>query len=152
MESAAADCAAFDETVVFLSHFKNLKDPRQQGKVDYPLDEILLLCLLAVLAGVETFVDIALFGRKELELLRRFRPFEKGTPAHDHLGDILAVLDAEQFQRCFVAWVAAQTGTPEGVIAIDGKTARRLAGRRVTTRRSIWSPPSRHASAWCSGR
>src|SRR6202040_1969111 len=49
----------------------------------------------------------------------------KGTPAHDHLGDIPAVLDPEQFQRCFVAWVAALTGTPEGVISVDGKTVRR---------------------------
>ena len=95
----------------------------------YPLDEILLLCLLAVLAGAETFVDIALFGCKKRELLRRFRPFKDGTPAHDHLGDILAVLDAEQFQRCFVAWVAALTGAPEGVLAIDGKTLRR-SGRK----------------------
>ena len=125
MEDATTDCAAFDETVVFLSYFKDLKDPRQQGKVSYPLDEILLLCLLAVLAGAETIVDIALFGRKKLELLRRFRPFKDGTPSHDHLGDILAVLDAGHFQRCFVAWVAALTGTPEGVIAIDGKTSRR---------------------------
>ncbi len=125
MVDAATDCAAFAETVVFLSYFKDLRDPRQQGKVAYPLDEILLLCLLAVLAGAETFVDIALFGHKKLGLLRRFRPFAEGTPAHDHLGDILAALDAGQFQRCFIAWVAALTGASEGVIAIDGKTVRR---------------------------
>ena len=125
MEGTTADCAAFDETVVFLSHFKELEDPRQQGKVDYPLEEILLLCLLAVLAGADTVTDISLFGRKKLDLLRRLRPFAKGTPAHDHLGDILAVLDPAQFQRCFVAWVAALTGTPEGVISVDGKTVRR---------------------------
>ena len=125
MDGATTDCGAFDETVVFLSDFKDLQDPRQQGKVSYPLDEILLLCLLAVLAGAEAFTEIALFGVKKLEFLRRFRPFKDGTPAHDHLGDILAVLDAEQFQRCFVAWVAALTGAPEGVIAIDGKTVRR---------------------------
>jgi len=125
MDGATTDCGAFDETVVFLSHFKDLRDPRQQGKVSYPLDEILLLCLLAVLAGAEAFTEIALFGVKKLEFLRRFRPFKDGTPAHDHLGDILAVLDAEQFQRCFVAWVASLTGAPEGVIAIDGKTVRR---------------------------
>ena len=130
MEVATTDCAAFEEAGVFLSHFKDLKDPRQQGKVSYPLDEILLLCLLAVLAGAETIVDIALFGRKKLDLLRRFRPFKDGTPAHDHLGDILAVLDAEQFQRCFVAWVAALTGAPEGVVAIDGKTVRRSGRKR----------------------
>jgi predicted transposase YbfD/YdcC len=125
----ATDCAAFDETVVFLRYFKDLQDPRQQGKIAYPLDEILLLCLLAVLAGAECFTEIALFGTKKLALLRRFRPFKDGTPAHDHLGDILATLDAEQFQGCFAAWVAAVTGVPEGVVAIDGKTSRR-SGRK----------------------
>src|SRR5271157_3843101 len=125
MDGTKADCSAFDETVVFLSYFNDLQDPRQPGKVTYPLAEVLLLCLLAVLAGAESFTEIALYGTKKLEFLRRFRPFKDGTPAHDHLGDILAVLDAEQFQRCFVAWVAAQTGVPAGVIAIDGKTVRR---------------------------
>jgi predicted transposase YbfD/YdcC len=129
MEDVATS-EAIVESVVFLEHFRDLSDPRQRGKVIYPLDEILLLCLLAVLAGAETITDIALFGRKKLELLRRFRPFANGTPAHDHLGDILAVLDPEQFQRCFVAWVAALTGKPEGVIAIDGKTVRRSGQKR----------------------
>ena len=125
MDDVATDGAAFAEAVVFLGHFKDLQDPRQQGKVSYPLDEVLLLCLLAVLAGAECFTEIALFGVKKLALLRRFRPFKDGTPAHDHLGDILAALDAGQFQRCFVAWVATLTGVPAEVIAIDGKTVRR---------------------------
>src|SRR6516162_2254875 len=102
-----------------------MPDHRQQGNVDYPLAEILLLCLLAVLAGAEAFTDIARFGEKKIELLRRFRPFRNGTPSHDHLGDIFATLDAKAFQRCFVAWVAAMTKTAEEVIAIDGKTSRR---------------------------
>src|SRR5208337_1982764 len=108
---------------------RDMPNPRQPGKVTYPLDEVLLLCLLAVLAGAETFVDIARFGAKKLALLRRFRPFHDGTPSHDHLGDIFAALDAEQFQRCFVAWVAALSGVPEGVVAIDGKTVRRSGGK-----------------------
>jgi predicted transposase YbfD/YdcC len=124
-DGAVADCGAFEEAVVFLSYFKDLPDHRQAGKVMYPLDEVLLLSLLAVLAGAETFVDIARFGTKKLELLRRFRPFADGTPSHDHLGDIFASLDAEAFQRCFVAWVVALTGAAIGVIAIDGKTSRR---------------------------
>jgi len=125
MDGGAADCGAFGEAVSFLSHFRDMPDPRQRGKVTYPLDEVLLLCLLAVLAGAETFVDIARFGEKKLELLRRFRQFRDGTPSHDHLGDIFATLDAEQFQRCFVSWVASLTGAPAEVIAIDGKTSRR---------------------------
>ena len=125
MDEDAGIIAALAETTVFLSYFKELPDHRQAGKVTYPLDEILLFSLLAVLAGAETFVDIARFGEKKLTLLRRFRPFRDGTPAHDHLGDVFATLDAQAFQRCFVAWVAALTKTPAEVIAIDGKTLRR---------------------------
>jgi len=130
MDATLRDSGGLGESVVFLRHFKDLPDPRQCGKVMYPLDEILLLCLLGVLAGSETFVDIARFGSKKLELLRRLRPFRDGTPSHDHLGDIFASLDAECFQRCFVAWVTWLTGAPlvgvaPEVIAIDGKTSRR---------------------------
>jgi predicted transposase YbfD/YdcC len=130
MADSATDCGAIYEATAFLSHFNDLPDHRQRGKVLYPLDEVLLLSLLAVLAGAETFVDIARFGDKKLDLLRRFRPFHDGTPAHDHLGDIFAALDAEHFQRCFVAWVASVTGVPAGVIAIDGKTVRRSGHKR----------------------
>jgi predicted transposase YbfD/YdcC len=125
MDDMADEGGAVVEAVTFLKYFRDLPDHRQAGKVTYPLDEVLLLCLLAVLAGADTFVDIARFGAKKVDLLRRFRPFHDGTPSHDHLGDIFATLDADQFQRCFIAWVASLTGVPEGVIAIDGKTVRR---------------------------
>ena len=125
MERTAGEFEAISEAIVFLDYFRDLPDPRQLGKVTYPLDEVLLLCLLAVLGGAETFVDIARFGEKKIGVLRRFRPFRDGTPSHDHLGDIFATLEAEAFQRCFVAWVAALTGVPADVIAIDGKTLRR---------------------------
>ena len=150
MDGAPAPSDSLAEAVVFLSHFKDLHDPRQRGKVCYPLEEILLLCLLAVLAGAETITDIAVFGVKKRDLLRRFRPFRDGTPTHDHLGDILAALDAEQFQRCFAAWVAASLGIPEGVIAIDSLPLRRRGGRPPADRGanararapSTWCPPS----------
>jgi predicted transposase YbfD/YdcC len=125
MERSSTETGALGEAVVFLHHFKDMRDHRQAGKVVYPLDEVLLLSLLAVLAGADGFTDIARFGTKKIELLRRFRPFVDGTPPHDTLGDIFAALDAGAFQRCFVHWVAALTQTPAEVIAIDGKTLRR---------------------------
>jgi hypothetical protein len=125
MDGDAGIFAARGEALVFLNHFKDLPDPRQAGKVVYRLDEVLLLCLLAVLGEAETFVDIALFGEKKLALLRRFRPFRDGTRSHDQFGDIIATLDAVKFQQCFVSWVASLTGAAADVIAIDGKTLRR---------------------------
>jgi hypothetical protein len=51
-----------------------MSDSYQYGKVTYPLDEVLLLLLRAVLVGAETFVDIARFSNKKLDL-RRSWPF-----------------------------------------------------------------------------
>jgi predicted transposase YbfD/YdcC len=117
------------ETTVFLGYFKDMPDRRQAGKVSYRLDEVLLLALVATLAGAEGFTDIARFGQKKLDLLRRFLPFANGTPSHDHLGDIFASLDPQAFRRCFVSWVAGLTRAAPEVIAIDGKTSRR-SGRK----------------------
>lgn len=125
MTDADGTLGAVRETTVFLSHFEDLPDYRQKGKVAYPLDEVLLLMLAAALAGADTIADMARFGRARLSFLRRFRLFENGTPSHDQLGIILARLDPVAFQRCFVAWTAAQTKTSAEVIAIDGKTVRR---------------------------
>ena len=130
MEEAEGGSGALGEAIVFLNYFADLPDPRQPGKVSYPLKEVLFLCLLAVLAGAEAITDIARFGERKLEFLRRFLPFHHGTPAHDHLGDILATLDAEKFQQCFVAWVAALTGISTEVIALDGKTSRRSGSKK----------------------
>src|SRR6202142_3526797 len=127
---AVAGSAAYGEAIVFLGCFRDFPDPRQRGKVIYPLEEVLLLCLLAVLAGAETFVDIARFGQKKIAFLRRFLPFRDGTPSHDHLGDIFATLDATEFQRRFIAWVAKLIGVSADVVAIDGKTLRGSAHKK----------------------
>jgi hypothetical protein len=47
-----ADLSVY-ESVVFLQHFEAMDDPRQSGKVRYPLDKILLLCLAAVISGAK---------------------------------------------------------------------------------------------------
>jgi len=72
---AALSAEVQSESAAFLTCFDALLDPRQSGKVIYPLNEVLLLSLLATLAGAETFVEIALLGIKKRELLRRFLPF-----------------------------------------------------------------------------
>lgn len=74
MDEVAHGCGAVYEVVAFLKHFSDLPDHQQAGKVTYSLDEVLLLSLLAVLAGADTFVDIARFGAKKIELLRHPSP------------------------------------------------------------------------------
>ena len=116
---------AYDQVVGWLEHFEDLDDPRQSGKVAYPLNEMLLQCLLAVLAGADGWVEVALFGKRKLDFLRRFAAFEHGTPSHDQFGNLFSALDAEAFQGCFIAWVASLTKLGHDIVAIDGKTLRR---------------------------
>ena len=86
---------------------------------------MLLQCLLAVIAGAESWVETAAYGKRKLEFLRRFAAFAEGTPSHDQFGNLFAALDAEAFQGCFIAWVASVTKHGAEIVAIDGKTLRR---------------------------
>lgn len=127
-----------------LEHFSALKDPRQQWRVLYPLDEILLLVLCATLAGMEDFVEIRLWGEERLDFLRRFLPYDRGVPSHDTLNDVINALEPELFKSCFLAWVdGLRDGAPD-IIAIDGKTSRR------THDRSKGRAPLHLVSAWAS--
>lgn len=109
----------------FLEHFAALEDGRQQSKVHFPLDEVLLLVLCGVISGANGWVEIATWGKKKLSFLRRFLPYTYGTPSHDQLGNIFAALDAKQFQECFINWVASLKKVLREVVAVDGKTLRR---------------------------
>ena len=108
----------------FLTHFEEVEDPRQATKIVHPLDEVLLLVPCAVISGAQGWTSIALYGKRKLPLPRRFLPFEAGTPGHDQSGILFSRLDTEQFQQCFIAWIASLHDMPEGVVGVDGKPLR----------------------------
>ena len=130
--------------IEFIEHFKLMEDFRQATKVLYSLDEILLLALCGVLCGADGWVEIAAFGQKKQDFLRRFLPFVNGTPSHDQLGYVFKRLDEDQFQQCFINWVASLQKGIKGVVAIDRKTLRRSFDK-------AGSKGAIHmVSAWCS--
>ena len=73
-----ADFGLIAETASFLCYFSTLPDSRQAGKVVYPLDEVLLLSLLAVLAGADSFAGIARFGERNRGCCVGFCPLRMG--------------------------------------------------------------------------
>lgn len=127
----------------FLDHFADIKDPRQQGKVLYPLNEIFILLLCAVLSNANDFESIATYGEERIEFLRRFAPFKNGIPRHDTISNILSVLNPKQFQECFFNWTNSLIGSLQGVVAIDGKVLRGSfdgsAGQAAIHMISAWS-------------
>ena len=113
-----------------LDHFSALDDGRQQAKVLYPLPEIVLLLVCATLAGADDFVEIQLWGGKNLGFLRRFCRYEHGIPSHDTLGEVIRSLDPVSFKACFTSWVEGLRESEPDIIAIDGKTSRRSHARK----------------------
>lgn len=125
-------------------HFSALEDPRQQAKVLYPLPEILLLLLCATLAGADDFVEMQLWGGKNLGFLRRFCPYAHGIPSHDTLGEVIRAVDPGLFKACFASWVEGLRESEPDIIAIDGKTSRRTHARKKGRE------PLHLVSAWAS--
>ena len=111
--------------LALLDHFSALDDPRQAGKVVYPLPEVLLVVLCATLAGAQNFVEISHWARRKLEFLRRLLPFRRGVPSHDTLNDVVNALDAHTFAQAFTAWVESLREAEPDIVAIDGKSSRR---------------------------
>ena len=120
------------QTPPFSEHFAALPDPRTR-RADYPLQELLLVAVCAILCGADNWVDVAEFGEAKLEWLRRILPFENGVASHDAFGRVFALLDAAAFEACFIAWMSSLCPALEGAVPVDGKTVRRShgAGRKA---------------------
>jgi predicted transposase YbfD/YdcC len=110
--------------------FAELEDPRSGNAQRHELDEIMMIALVAMLCGAESCVDMALFGRSKEPLLRRFLRLPGGIPSHDTFSRIFRLLDPATFEACFGRYLRALSERVEGVVAIDGKTARRSFDRQ----------------------
>ena len=106
-------------------HFAELTDPRRR-EVTYPLINIVVIAVCAVVCGADDFVAIAEFGRKKRRWLARFLDLRNGIPSHDRFNAILAAIKPVEFEKCLLSWITALQDITDGqVIAIDGKTLRR---------------------------
>ena len=106
-------------------HFKELTDPRRRT-VTYPLINVVVIAVCAVICGANDFVGIARFGRARREWLSQFLDLKSGIPSHDRFNAIFAAIKPAEFEKCLLNWVMALHEVTEGqVIAIDGKTLRR---------------------------
>ena len=118
------------ENSLFSIHFSQLEDPRIDRRKLHSLIDIVGVSVCAVIAGADSWTDVALFGKSREKWLRTFLSLKNGIPSHDTFGRVFSLLDPQQFQKCFASWVQAVHERVKGVVAIDGKTVRRSHDRR----------------------
>ena len=123
-----------DEVVAY---FQELEDPRSEINRKHPLASVVVIALIAVLAGSSGPTAIAQWAKLKKELLASVLPLPHGVPAKDVFRRVLMVLRPEVFQSCFAAWMrslrdnaVAETGVDRPTLAVDGKTLRRSHDRQ----------------------
>jgi predicted transposase YbfD/YdcC len=106
-------------------HFAELTDPRRR-EVVYPLINVVVIAVCAVICGADDFVAIARWGRTKRDWLAKFLDLSAGVPSHDRFNAIFAAIKPAEFEKCLLRWITALHEITEGqVIPIDGKTLRR---------------------------
>lgn len=108
------------------SHFAGLSDPRQAMNQEHLLCDIVVIAVCAVICGADDWVAVADFGKAKAAWFPSFLALPHGIPAHDTFWRVFRLLDAEQFQECFLRWIQAVAQITNGqIVAIDGKKLRR---------------------------
>ena len=127
-------------------HFEDLEDPRSTVNRLHPLSSVVVIALMAVLAGANGPTAIARWAKLKEELLEEVLDLPHGVPRKDVFRRVLLALRPQAFQVCFANWLtslqakaaeaseaAGQTEATEQqprVLNVDGKTLRRSHDRK----------------------
>jgi predicted transposase YbfD/YdcC len=118
-------------------HFAELEDPRSTINQQHPLISVVVIALMAVLAGAGGPTAIAKWAALKEEFLRNALDLPNGIPRKDVFRRVLMALRPGAFQACFANWLtslranaAAATGVEQPILPVDGKTARRSHNRK----------------------
>ena len=115
-----------------VSYFDELEDPRSTINQKHPLVSVVIIAMMAVLAGAGGPTAIAAWAAIKEEFLLGVLDLPNGIPRKDVFRRVLSLLKPDAFQTCFVNWLswlrahaAEATGVDKPILAVDGKTARR---------------------------
>ena len=102
----------------------NLPDPRRPGgNIRHKLVDLLVIVLLGVICGCETWIDIEDYVRAKYEWLKGFLELPGGIPSNDTYRRLMERIRTEKLEEIYRQWVLPYVGGCIGKhVAIDGKT------------------------------
>src|SRR5207253_134751 len=113
-----------------VGYFDALEDPRSSINQKHPLVSVVVIAMMAVLAGAGGPTAIAKWAALKEEFLLQVLMLPNGIPRKDVFRRVLSLLKPDAFQACFVTWIgslrakaAELLGVDKPIFAVDGKTA-----------------------------
>jgi predicted transposase YbfD/YdcC len=113
-------------------HFDELEDPRCKINQKHPLVSVVVIAIMAVLAGASGPTSIAKWAKVKEAFLRDVLKLPNGVPRKDVFRRVLCLLKPAAFQACFMNWLtslrqaaADKAEVDQPILSVDGKTLRR---------------------------
>jgi predicted transposase YbfD/YdcC len=118
-------------------YFHELEDPRSEINQRHPFVSVVVIAIMAVLAGASGPTSIAKWAKLNESFLLKVLDLPNGIPRKDVFRRVLALVDPAGFQAGFAGWLtslraaaAEATGIEQPILAVDGKTVRRSHDRK----------------------
>jgi predicted transposase YbfD/YdcC len=118
-----------------IHYFSAIKDPRMDRTKAHLLEDIIVIAILSVICGADTWDDMEEFGKEKEKWLKTFLKLPEGIPSHDTFNRVFSLLDPYLLEDAFIQWTCSVAHLTDGeVISIDGKT---ICGSRDKNKKSI---------------
>jgi hypothetical protein len=100
-----------------VEHFSVLEDPRMDRTKLHSLTDILVIAICVVLCDMDSWADVAMFGKYKESWFRTFLKLPNGIPSHDTFGRVFSMLDPagkEAGKKKVAVWCKAELPWPPG--------------------------------------
>ena len=118
-------------------HFRDLEDPRSSINQLHPFVSVVIISMMAILAGANGPTGIAEWARIKQAFLESVLDLPRGIPGKDVFRRVLSLINPAAFQACFTSWLdsmrttaANNSNIKQPILAVDGKTLRRSHDRK----------------------
>ena len=107
------------------TYFDDLPDPRVDRTKQHLLKDILVITILATIAGAQGWEDIENYGLGKQQWLEEFLELPNGIPSDDTFRRVFEKLDPKVLEQKLSQWLQQIMGSVcQEIIPIDGKSLR----------------------------
>lgn len=108
-----------------LNYFDILKDPRKSKGKLHKLNDIIIMCIFAILSNCKDATEIAYFLELRKDYFTKLLDLKFGTPSHDTISWVFRIINPNEFMNIFINWVKeiinVKSNSKHKIIPIDGK-------------------------------
>ena len=110
-----------EKSTSLIECMRDVPDPRASYNQRHKFLDIVIIVITAVLAGMDTWNEIADWAVSKKEWFGTFPELPGGIPSHDTLNRVFQMIDPRKFHDAFLRWTCAITGKIKGVVALMEK-------------------------------